>query len=52
MRSFEKTNKIIVKTVHVSDEALLEDSSEILAAVQETTSNLPPTTSRDNYVKC
>jgi hypothetical protein len=38
--------------MHLLDEVLLEDSPEILAAAQETISNLPLTASRDNYVKC
>jgi hypothetical protein len=36
-----------VKNVNLSDETLLEDSPEILAAAQEAASNLSPTMSRD-----
>jgi hypothetical protein len=38
--------------MNLSDEALLEDSPEILAAVQEAISNLLHTKPRDKYIKC
>jgi hypothetical protein len=36
--------------MNLSDEALLEDSPEILAAVQEAISNLLHTKPRDKYI--
>jgi hypothetical protein len=37
--------------MHLSNQALLEDSPEILTAAQEATSNLLPTKPRNKYIQ-